>query len=104
MNELEPWLRTALALPPADPNFKARVRARMAAHAWRDLDAHRTAPDDSPRWLKALNLLAACFALGLLCHGLVSALPGEAWWWLGLVAGSATACWSLGSRWIPNRR
>ena len=92
---LEQRLRRALALPLADANFAARVRARIAAASWPASAPVPARLARLPVLLAGLNLAGAGVLVGLGVYGLMVWLPAEGWWWMGLAAGMAIVGWSL---------
>ncbi len=104
MNALEVRLRHALALPPADANFAARVRARIVTADWKArLEPPRMATA-MPSLLTFLNLLAGCTLAGWLVQSLTHWLPAAAWWWVGLLGGLLLVGWNLATALLPARR
>lgn len=104
MKEMEHDLRQALALPAADPNFEARVRAGIAASAWREpkiaIGNRRTLAS----LLTGLNLAGAGIVVGLGLYGLLGSVSADVWGWAGFVAAMTLAGWGASRITVPARR
>lgn len=104
MKEMEHDLRQALALPAADPNFEARVRAGIAASAWHEPKILAGNRRNLTPLLAGLNLAGAGIVVGLGLYGLLESISAELWGWAGLVAAVTLAGWGSCRLAVPARR